>query len=160
MDKTYKQLRDELNDVYIKLQQDKQVVAAYLEDNEIYFVFGYYALHSFKEDNEFYVEQYPIPVFTVNNIVDIGIDLDKVFFEFRFTRERALDFDFSVFEDLHFEVYGVEDYYDDFYYSDIEEIHNNILNSIEAEVGVSIIIGKDNILEDIINIIDLLMEVI
>lgn len=160
MNKTYKQLREELNSVYVKLQEDKEIIAAYLESNEIYFVMGNYALHSFKENNEFYVEQYPIPVFTINNIIDIGIDIDKIFFEFRFTRERALEFDFGVFEDLNFEVYGVDDYYDDFYYGDLEEIHNNILSSVEQEVGVSIIISKDNILEDVIEIVELLMEVI
>ena len=160
MEKSNKRLRDELNEAYLKLQKDKEIIATYLEENEIYFVFGYYAMHSFKENNEFYVEQYPIPVFTVNNILDIGIDIDKIFFEFRFTRERALEFDFSVFEDLYFEVYGVDDFYDDFYYDVIEDIHNNILSSTETEVGVSIIIDKDNILEDIIKVIDLLMVVI
>lgn len=160
MTKTYKEIREELNSIYGKLQKDKELITAYLEDSEIFFVMGNYALHSFKEENEFYVEQYPIPVFTINNIIDIGIDIDKIFFEFRFTRERALEFDFSVFEDLNFEVYGVDDYYDDFYYDDLEEIHNNILSSSEVEIGVSIIFSKDNILEDVIRTIELLMEVI
>ena len=153
-----KELRYSLNEIYLSLQEDKTIIAEYLDLNDIFYTTGYYAFHSFKEENEFYVEQYPIPVFTINNILDIGIDIDKIFFEFKFSKEKALEFDFSVFNEYKFEVYGVEDFYEDFYFDDIEEIHDNIANSNELEVGISILIDKENILEDTTEVLELLQD--
>ncbi len=145
-----------LNNIYSKLHEEKNQITDYLTENDIPHNVAYFPFHSFKQDDEFYLEQYPIPVIQVMNKIDVGIDTDKVFFEFRFLREAALEFDFKVFEMFDFEVYGIEDYYDDFYFDNIEEIHTNIMNSTEEEIAISILITKDNLLEDTITIIDLL----
>lgn len=152
----FKKTRKSLNNIYQELHEDKNIIAQYLDMNEYLYIVGFYAYHSFKEDNEFYIEQYPIPVFTINNILDIGIDIDKIFFEFKLTKDKALEYDFHIFDEYTFEVYGVDDYYDDYYYDNIDEIHDNILKSNELEIGVSILIDKENIIEDTTKILELL----
>ncbi len=149
-----------LNEIYTKLHDDKNRVIAYLEELGYPYQVAYYPHHSFKKDNEFYLEEYPIPVITLNGLLDIGIDVDKIFFEFRLDKEMALEFDFHIFEMYQFEVYGVDDFYDDFYFDNIDEIHSNILSSEETFVGISIIISKEDIEEktdQILNLITHLM---
>ncbi len=149
-----------LNNYYKKLHSDKQIIMEYLEENEYPFLVGYYPFHSFKRDDEFYLEQYPIPVISVAGKVDIGIDINHLFFEFRFEREMAIEFDYSIFEMYNFEVYGSEDYYDDYYYGNIEDINDNIEQSTEIHIGLSILIDKENILEDTVQILELLETII
>lgn len=151
---------DILNKYYTDMHNDKQTIIDYLEENEFPFLVGYYPFHSFRKNDEFYLEQYPIPVITVGGKVDIGIDVEHMFFEFRFVRDFALNFDYTVFEEYQFEVYGTEDYYDDYYFGDIEEIKNNIELSDELEIGVSILITKENILEETKGILELLETII
>lgn len=137
-----------LNEIYIKLQEEKGIITEYL-DSEFYdYMVGYFPYHSFKENDEFYLEYYPIPVITLSKRLDIGIDVNQIFFEMKLSREEACTFDYNELAMYHFEVYGIEDYYNDFYLEDnIEAITTNIENSIEQEVGLSILIVKDNITE-------------
>lgn len=151
---------DTLNNIYITLHEEKTIITDYLLDNELTYSVDYFPYHSFKRDDEFYLEHYPIPVINVLSKIDIGIDVDKVFFEFRFSKEAAIDFNYSVFEMFHFEVYGVDDYYDDYYFGDIEEISNNIENSNELEIGISIMITKENLLEETIAVLDVLQNLV
>lgn len=147
---------NELNQIYETLHNEKKQILEYLEENDYFYTVAYYPFHSFKKDDEFFLEQYPIPVISISNKVDLGIDLNQIFFEIRFTKDVAISFDFHLFDMYQFEVYGIEDYYNDYYFDDIDQINNNILHSDEEEVGVSILISKDNILEDTINVLELL----
>ena len=149
-----------LNNIYEELHNDKNIIIEYLNENEIPYTVGYYPFHSFKNEEGFYLEQYPLPVITISSMIDVGIDLDKVFFEFKFTKDTAVEFDFHLFDMFQFEVYGVLDYYNDYYFGNIDEINNNILQSNEEEIGISILINKENILEDTKNVLDLLSHLL
>lgn len=96
-------------------------------------------------NNEWVTEQYPIPVITVNQLGDIGIDLEHYFLELVLTRSQALNFDFNALSSYQFEVYGMEVYLNDFYNENIplESIRTNILKSKELQIGVSIYFNKD-----------------
>lgn len=152
--------REILNHTYMTLHEEKKQICEYLQENGLSYTVGYFPYHTFKEADAFYREEYPIPVIQVVQTIDIGIDIDKVFFEFNIAKEAAIDFDFHIFENYQFEVYGSEDYLEDYYFGNIDEIKQNILYSTEIEFAVSILITKDNFLEQSIEIIDILRNII
>jgi vacuolar-type H+-ATPase subunit F/Vma7 len=85
------------------------------------------------------------------------VDVNQVYFEFKLSREEAVSFDYSELAMYHFEVYGIEDYYNDFYLEDeVDSITTNIENSDEQEVGVSILIVKENLSNTIKEILEYL----
>lgn len=153
-----KETRKQLDNIYEVLHQDKNKIIELLSLYDMSLQVGFFPFHSFKENNEFYLEQYPIPVITVGNFMDIGIDIEKVFFEFKFTIKEAIEFDFHIFGDYTFEVYGVDDYYEDYYFDNIDEIKQNLESSNETEIGISILIDKENLVEDTENVIKMLSE--
>lgn len=149
--------RQLLNELYLELQEEKNNILEYLDSEQYEYTVGYFPYHSFKEEDTFYIEYYPIPVITLSESLDIGIDLEQVFLEFKLKREEAILFDFKEIELYHFEVYGIVDYYNDFYLeNNIDAISQNIMNSDEDEVGVSILISKENIVSTVHEIIDYL----
>lgn len=101
------------------------------------------------------LEHFPIPVITVEDICDIGVDLAHIFIEGKLKRECALKFDFSLLKEYRFEVYGVQDYLNDFYNASlsIEGIKDRILSSNEAEIGVSLFISHEGAIENILSIL-------
>lgn len=146
-----------LNGIYLKIQEEKNIITDYLDNENYEYFVGYFPYHSFKENNEFYLEYYPIPVITLSDRVDIGVDIDQIYFEFKLSREEAVLFDYKEISMYHFEVYGIDDYYYDFYDEEnVEAIVSNIENSDEHEVGVSILIVKENIVNTIKEILDYL----
>lgn len=147
-----------LNETYITLHNERQLVMSILDDSFLNYILGYYPYHSFKENNEFFIEYYPIPVLTVEHTLDIGIDINQIFFEFKLTKEDAINFNYHELSEFRFEVYGVEDFYHDFYLeNDIDSIITNIENSDEQEVGVSILIEKEDLESNVTNVLDYLM---
>lgn len=150
-----------LNDIYAQIHEEKNALLRFLSEEGYPLTIGFFPFHSFKRENEFYLEQYPIPVITVDGSLDVGIDIHQIFFEFKLDRETAIEFDYNALEMYTFEVYGIEDYYDDFYLNeDIESITHNIELSMETEVGVSILISKDNYLETTKEIMVLLESIL
>lgn len=151
-------IRNDLNDIYMTLHNERQEVMSLLDQRLLNYVLGYYPYHSFKENNEFFIEYYPIPVLTVDNTLDIGIDINQIFFEFKLTKEDAVIFDYHQLSNFTFEVYGVDDYYHDFYLeNNIDEIITNIENSDEIEIGISILINKNNLTQDVSDVLEYLM---
>lgn len=147
----------QLNEIYLKLQEEKNIITDYLDSENYEYFVGYFPYHSFKENDEFYLEYYPIPVITLSERVDIGVDVNQIYFEFKLSREEAVMFDFNELSMYHFEVYGIEDYYNDFYVEDnVDTVVQNIENSDEQEVGVSILIVKENITNTIKEILEYL----
>lgn len=149
-----------LNEIYERLQLEKDVVTRVLDFKNIDYKVGYYPYHTIKKDTDFILEYFPIPVVTIKETIDIGIDLDHIFIEFRLKKEIALNFDFSLFKLYNFEVYGINDYLKDFYLDkDIKNIPNLIEDSVEEEVGVSIYIDKENMDQNFIEAIDFVLEI-
>lgn len=148
-----------LNKVYEVLHSETNNISKHLHDLDLTFKVGYYPFHSFKYNEEFFIEKYPIPVITVENEIDIGVDIHQVFFEIKLSRETALKFDFQILSSHIFEVYGVDDYLNDFHKDNINEITQNIKNSSEKEIGVTVISNKNNLLEETKSIISLLRSI-
>ncbi len=148
-----------LNETYKTLNDEKNFIIKYVENIGLKSKVGYYPFHSFKKGNEFFLEQYPIPVITVEEKIDIGIDVHQVFFEIKLDRRLAESFDYQIFKDFSFEVYGIKDYYNDFYNGKIDKICANIISSDENEIGVSINIQKKSLQSTCEEVIEILRAI-
>lgn len=148
-----------LNNIYEKLHLEKEIIKEVLDSKNHDYEIGYYPFHSIKNNDVFSLEQYPIPVFSVNKRIDIGIDIHHIFFEFRFKREKAIDLDFFKLQGYTFEVYGIQNYLEDYYINNnIEGIKVLIEKSSEKEIGISIHISKDNIAQRVSKITDFILN--
>jgi hypothetical protein len=148
-----------LNTIYNELNEDKTKILNYIKTLNLSVKVGYYPFNSFKDGESFFVEQYPIPVITIENKIDVGIDVHQVFFEIKLERETAINFNYHVLSEYQFEVYGVKEYLNDFFDGNIDEIYRNIINSNEKEIGVSINIKKDKLLDTTKQVIEILRTV-
>ncbi len=123
---------------------------------------GYFAQHSVRNGNEWFLEHYPIPVITIKNVCEIGFDISQTFVECKLKKDDAIAFDFSRFDGFTFEVYGLTDYLNDFYNADqdIRDIHAKIEKSDEKEIGVSLLFDHlepvENLLKAVIKVKEIL----
>ncbi|MGI5898846.1 MAG: DUF3201 domain-containing protein [Christensenellales bacterium] len=110
---------------------------------------GFYNNHYVKKESDWAVEYYPIPVISVKDVCDIGLDIDRTFVEFKLKKQAALAFDWTIFGEFTFEVYGADDFLNDFYSPDSsikelkekDKIGKKISLSDEREIAVSIRLG-------------------
>lgn len=144
-----------LNNIYKPLNEYKAKIINYLNLNGYSYKWGYYNGHYVKNNNEWLLEEYPIPVITVEEICDIGIDVSHVFIEGKLKRECASQFDFTLLKEYEFEVYGVQNYLNDFYNIalSVEGIKDRILSSNEDEIGVSLFISHEESIENILSVL-------
>lgn len=117
---------------------------------------GYYGLHSIKRNDEFITEFFPIPVVTVKNICDIGIDLNSIFIETKLKSDDAINFDYLLLKEYSFEVYGIDNYLNDFYNKslDIIKIPERIKKSGEKEIGIQILLKSNSPFSKIIEFVE------
>ena len=153
--------RDELNKVYQKLEiKMHEITAPFLSlHNGIPFTCGYYNGHYFKNsDGEYKEDYFPIPVISLEKLCDIEIGLENISISTKLKRDAALQFDYNNLCDYTFEVYGVEEYLEDFYVegNSIEELITNISNSSEKEIGISFQFSWDVTVEQIEKLVRLL----
>ena len=134
-----------LNTIYENLNQRRNEILKCLKVYGYECKCGYYSQHSIRFNNEWLIEQYPIPVITVKGFGDVGIDINHIFLEVIISRSQGLSFDFNKLRDYHFEVYGIDDFKMDFYNSkgSIATIHSKISDSEENEIGISFFFPKD-----------------
>lgn len=134
-----------LNEIYIEINQKKKELIHFFKEKGFQCRCGYYNQHSVKVDDEWITEEYPIPVISIEDIGDLGIDINHIFLEIVVTREQALTFDFGKFESYRFEVYGVENFLNDFYNNTLplQEIHERIRKSNENSIGISFFFSMD-----------------
>lgn len=155
--------REELNEVYKKLESKMHDIAAPFISlhNGFDFICGYYNGHYHKDSEGKYVMDYfPIPVITVDGLCDIEIDLDKVSISTKLKREAALGYEYEKLSEYAFEVYGVEEYLDDFYVegNTYPELVKNIENSEEKEIGFSFMFSGDVGAEEIYKVVKFLRK--
>lgn len=142
-----------LNDIYKPIYEYVQSLLKALKESDYDYEWRFYNNHSIKKDNQWYLEYFPIPVVTIKNICDIGIDINRIFVECKMKKEKAIGFDWKLITDYKFEVYGVEDYLNDFYNSSLklDDISERINQSNENEIGIafecSYLEEKSNLLE-------------
>lgn len=121
---------------------------------------GYYGQHSAKVEGEYYLEYYPIPVITVKDICDIGLDFTQVFLEGKLYSEDAQKLNIAALKGYEFEIYGIENYLVDLYFDGMsdEELHESIRESGDAEVGLSILLDGEPLTNEILDRIQLLQS--
>lgn len=142
-----------LNTIYKPLQERVKSIVYKLKSNNYRCEWGYYGQHYIRHNNNWLEEYFPIPVINVVGVCEIGIDLEHIFIEYKMLKQTALNYDFNRLIKYKFEVYGVENYLNDFYNTemDLNGINSKILESEEKEVGISIFLDKEVSLEDILN---------
>jgi len=140
--------RDELNDIYRKLENRMHRIVALFTSLHKGFdcSCGYYSGHYHKNaEGKYVMNFFPIPVVTVKGLCDIEIDLDKVSVSTKLRREVALNYSYEKLSDYEFEAYGVDEYLDDFYVkgNSYSELVDNIARSKEIEIGFSFLFSED-----------------
>jgi len=151
-----------LNSEYEPLRMHTHNMLKALTNSGFECEWGYFAQHSVRNGNEWFFEHYPIPVITVKNVCEIGLDITQTFIEFKIQREDAIRFDFSQLYGFTFEVYGVADYLNDFYNADqnIDDIHAKIEKSDEKEIGISLLFGYLEPVENLMKAVNQLKEIV
>ena len=127
--------RSRLNEIYIKLDKKARALAKTFGCG-----FGWYNGHYHRgESGDYAPDYFPIPVVTVDGVCDIEIDLDGISVTTKLTKNAALSYDFKKLEAYSFEVYGEENYLDDFYIpgGTVEAMIEKISESTEKNVFFS-----------------------
>ena len=140
--------RDEMNEIYRGLENRMhRIVAPFASLHKGFdFSCGYYSGHYHKNvEGKYVMDFFPIPVVTVKGLCDIEIDLDKVSVSTKLRREVALKYSYEKMSGYEFEVYGVDEYLNDFYVkgNSYSELVENIASSKEIEIGFSFLFSED-----------------
>jgi hypothetical protein len=99
----------QLNTVYKPMCEKSREICEVLQNKGYKISSGFYNKHSKKIDGEFSTEFFPIPVISIENIGDVGIDIDETWLEVVMSKEKAVDFDYSrIGEKYKFELYGMK----------------------------------------------------
>lgn len=138
----------ELNDFYKLLDSRAHEIASSLLKihGGIKYTIGYYNGHYSKtNDGNYKMDYYPIPVISVSNICDIEINLDSTSLSTKLKRKNALVFDYSKLKNYDFEVYGIDDYLDDYYVkgNSIESLKKKLSESKEDNIGFTFSFDKN-----------------
>lgn len=145
-----------LNSIYEPICKRCKDIQNNLKDNGYENIKGFYNNHSVRDkDGTWITEYFPIPVITVEQLCDICIDMKSIYIETKMKREKAIEYDFRQILKYKFEVYGIEEYLNDFYNDTlrIDDIGKRIEMSKEKEIGIGIEIEKDCV-NDIIQIVN------
>lgn len=132
---------DELNRVYAPLKEKTIRIVNMLKKLGADTEWGWFAGHSIDRRGELIYEEFPIPVITVKDVCEIGVDLKGVFIEGKLFLSEADEVDFSILEGLHFCVYGAENYLEDLFDSErdtIEDLEEALFDLEEFEICINI----------------------
>ena len=140
--------RKSLNEVYRKMDGKMREIAAPFRQNrdDFSFSYGYFNGHYYKNENgEYEMDYFPIPVVSVEGICDIEIGLEEISISTKRTRREAVSYDYGKLSGYHFEVYGVENYLEDYYTegNTIEELLENVRKSPEEHIGFTFYFSYD-----------------
>ncbi|GAA4298017.1 hypothetical protein GCM10023142_37950 [Anaerocolumna aminovalerica] len=127
-----------LNDIYKPVYEYLKCLLKALKELNYDYEWKFCNNHSIRKDNQWILEYYPIPLVTVKDICDIGIDINHIFIECKMKKEKIIGFEWKLISDYNFDVYGVEDYLNDFYNSSLklDDITERIIHSNENEIGI------------------------
>ncbi len=132
-----------LNAVYQPIYEYTKLFLIELKAWGYEYTWQFFNNHSVRKNNGWITAYYPIPVISVKNVCDIGLDIDRTFIECKIKREEAIKFDWTVFLNNSFEVYGVKEYLTDFYNASLslEALAQNISRSNEQEIAIAFEFG-------------------
>lgn len=144
-----------LNSIYKHLYEHTKSIVNELNKHNYICEWGYFGQHYIKHNKNWLLEYFPIPVIDVNGICDIGIDLEHIFIEYKLLKQTALKYDFNKLTKYKFEVYGSEDYLNDFYNAemDLNSVKSRIMDSEENDIGISIFLDINANVKEIIDVI-------
>lgn len=144
-----------LNSIYKPLYEKTKLIQVELKKNNYKFEWGYFGQHYIRHNENWLLEYFPIPVIDIDGICELGIDLEHIFIEYKILKETAIEYDFNKLSKYKFEVYGVENYLNDFYNEkmNLNDIKSLILESEEREIGISIFLDVETSVEDILEIV-------
>ena len=148
--------RRQLNEIYAKLDKKAQDIAKLLGCD-----YGYYNGHYHKNETGNYEKDYfPIPVISVKGLCDVEIDLDGISVTAKLTKDRAISYDFEKIKSFNFEVYGVENYLEDFYVlgDTIASMIEKLSNCKEENVFFSFYFTNDTPVDTICKLVKLIEE--
>ncbi|MCT4553022.1 MAG: DUF3201 domain-containing protein [Alphaproteobacteria bacterium] len=125
-----------------------------LKEKNIKFKKGNYTNHYISINNKFKLQKYYIPVFTIKNTGDIGINIDKIFFEIPIKKSKLNTNKIKkiVEQFPKIEIYGYKNCLNDFYKNnDIEKLLLNIKNSHEKFIQFNLESEISTKANDIVN---------
>ncbi len=137
--------RSLLNTYYAPLEQRRKPMQSALSA-EFPITAGWFNGHFCRDvANQYEMDYFPIPVISVTGVCDVELHFDTISITTKLRREKALSCDLTMFADIHFEAYGVEDYLHDFRTegTSVEEMRANIRCSSEQEVFFSFAFETD-----------------
>lgn len=152
--------RDILNQLYAPLD-DKvcELVMALTKSHDGYQVNSrFFNGHYHKNDaGQYQKDRYPIPVISIMGLCDIEIDFDGISTTTKLSRDWIVSFDWSAFKTVHFEVYGVENFLNDYGNDrDSSAIKGRALLSDENEFFVSFFLHNDTDGEELLKFLKFL----
>lgn len=152
----------ELNEFYYQLQIRCNSLMLGLRHRLLETECGWYNGHYYKnEEGEYECANYPIPVITVKGLCDIEVNLDSVSVTSKRNRLDTLDYSFSRFTGVPFEVFSIEQYLDEDYYApgmSMEDFRENMRKSQEEELGFSFQFDKDVDKDEMFGFVKLLRQ--
>ncbi len=149
---------NKLNEIYKPLCEKTTEIKNKLNELGFCVKSGFYNNHYVKCDNGFLTEHFPIPVISVENIGDIGIDINSIWIEIILSRDEAILLDYAHMAHIYnFEVYGVNEYLHDFYnaQSDPRLVVEKINNSEEKQICVAFYYAHESNTDELISIVRL-----
>ena len=133
-----------LNNIYTPLYHRAKTLCSYLTAAGLSARWHWYSYHFTRREERYQAEYFPIPVITVDQICDIGLELDHIFLEGTLSQKQALANDFTAIP-WPFEVYGGQDILQDFYRPgmSIQELPKRIADSGEKTIGLQLMLPAD-----------------
>ena len=150
-----------LNKIYQKCLDDAELICSYFDNYHIEHKLGFYNNHEIKQKDHFVKEIYPIPVISciVSNIeIDIGFDLFNTanyigFLELTLNKSQILNFDFFLLKNIKFDIYGSENFKEDYYFGDIQKTKLAIMDSKEEKFHIGMEFSTIKGLKEIIEVL-------
>lgn len=150
-------VREQLNHLYRKLDEKAHVYIS--EMTRLHGGFkiesGFYNGHYHKNaEGNYQMDSYPIPVISIKGLCDIEIDFDRISITSKLSKEQAVSFDWNTLGNTEFEVYGVDDFLQD--YGDnqtVGEIGKTVQDSLEKEFFISLYLPFSEGVEDVMQLL-------
>ena len=156
-----KRTMEELNRIYAPLKEKTVRIVNTLERLGAEVEWGWYAGHSVDRRGELFYEEFPIPVITVKDVCEIGVDLKGAFIEGKLFASEADGADFGLLKGLHFCVYGAESYLTDMFDSeknDISELDELLFDTEETELCVNVEYSSTPTISEIVRVCALMKQ--
>lgn len=121
---------------------------------------GYFGQHSTMVDGDYFLEYYPVPVITVKDVCDVGLDFTQVWVEGKLYSGAARELELNFLKKYDFSIYGIDNYLQELYEDGMsdEELHEAIASSEEREIGIAITLDDEPLTREIIEAVHLMMQ--